>query len=153
MVRKKIHRKNNIAYTDKFGIAPYNNFNVRIVIVEKTDEATVEAVNKMFPAMEFAANHLAMVHRHYDGAKELVILFNVNQNYGAEVTADCIAHECTHVKNQVFESIGSPIITDFGGADEPEAYLMGHLTHIIFDFFIRTGHFDKINFNYNERHY
>lgn len=103
--------------------------------------------------MEFAANHLAMVHRHYDGAKELVILFNINQNYGAEVTADCIAHECTHVKNQVFEAIGAPIITDFGGTDEPEAYLMGYLTHIIFDFFIRTGHFDKINFNYNERHY
>lgn len=153
MVRKKIIKKGKLYFTPKFTIAPYHNFNVRLVLVTKTNQKTIDLVNEMFPDMKFEPNHLAMVHRHYDGQKELVILFNTNQNYGAEVTVDCIAHEIVHVKNQIYDSIGAPVSTDFGGVDEPEAYLVGYLTHIVFDFFIRTGQFDKINFNYNERQY
>lgn len=146
-----LQKKNKGFFISKpFSIAPYNNAEYQIVIV--TDRSGLKKLNKKFTSLEIEGNELAMVHTYYDGTKKALIIFNTDQIYGAKITADCIAHEATHVKNGIYMTIQQKADPK-PFKDENEAYLIGYLTHIIFDFFIRTKTFDKIEFKYKEQSY
>lgn len=149
---EKIVNKKGYALSDKFSIAPYNNSLVRILIVKKCSKKVLKELNKLFPQANLDGSELAMVHKHYTGKKELLVMFNADHIYGSPLGADCIAHECVHVKNIIYETIGQELDTE-AYKDECEAYLVGYLTHIVFDFFSRTDNLKKIKFEYNEQHY
>ncbi len=99
-----------------------------VVIVYEKNE--VEHLREMFPELKPMRGRGMATEYSLDGYK--VILVGFIKTAGVNT----IAHECVHVKNYIYGSVGVKTDPD---NDEAEAYFFGYLFSAVYEFAMQAG--------------
>lgn len=111
----------------------YNSFLFQIIVSDD-----VEKINKMTNSNDkyYYACCIKTKHNIKNGISEKGITIVLNPHYtNCKITAGIIAHECIHVKNMIFETIGYKPKTN---NDEAEAYFIEYLVNKVTDFYNKS---------------